>query len=110
MEPQIIEEQTSQEQLNQPSEDPGKTLGIVGLVLGLIGLSLVGLILSIVGNNKSKAAGFKNTIAIVGIWINSILLILGTLLVLMVFASVPALQRNADENRQRSEQLRLESE
>ncbi|GAA1971201.1 hypothetical protein GCM10009718_03500 [Isoptericola halotolerans] len=59
-----------------PVENPGKTLGIVGLVLGFLGpLSLVGLILSIVGLRKSKKVGQPNGIAIAGIIVSSLVLI-----------------------------------
>jgi len=56
--------------------DPGKTLGIVGLVLSIIGCtSLIGLILSIVALNKSKKAGYKNGIALAGIIVGAIMLV-----------------------------------
>lgn len=57
-----------------PGADPGKTLGIVGLVLSILA-AIVGLIISIVAFNKSKKAGFKNVPALVGIIIG----ILGTI-------------------------------
>ncbi|MDO5287951.1 MAG: hypothetical protein Q4G45_14205 [Actinomycetia bacterium] len=50
-------------------EDPGKTLGIVGLVLSIVVCGPVGAIVSYLGLSKSKAAGFKNTSALIGlIW------------------------------------------
>lgn len=45
---------------------PGKTLGIVGLVLAFV-FSLVGLILSAIALSQSKQAGYKNTPAKVGL-------------------------------------------
>ncbi len=48
------------------AEDPGKTLGIVGLVLSFF-TAIIGLIVSIVALRKSKKAGFKNTPALIGI-------------------------------------------
>lgn len=68
------------------AEDPGKVLGIVGLVFTFIGLSLVGLILSIVARSKSKKAGFHNTVALVGIIINAIFVGLAVLLIPLYFA------------------------
>jgi uncharacterized membrane protein len=60
----------------QPAENPGKTLGIVGLVLGFLGpLSLIGLILSIVGLRKSKKVGQSNGVAVAGIVVSSLVLI-----------------------------------
>lgn len=51
---------------------PGKTLGIVGLVLAILAAP-VGLIISIVANNQSKAAGFPNQLAKIGIIVGAIL-------------------------------------
>ena len=45
---------------------PGKTLGIVGLVLSFF-TTIIGLIISIVALRQSKKAGFKNTPALIGI-------------------------------------------
>lgn len=59
-----------------PVENPGKTMGIVGLVLGFLGpLSLVGLILSIIGLRKSKKVGQSNGIAVAGIIVSSLVLV-----------------------------------
>ncbi|MBE7699727.1 DUF4190 domain-containing protein [Oerskovia sp. Sa1BUA8] len=59
-----------------PATDPGKTLGIVGLVLSILGCtSLIGLILSIVALSKSKKAGYKNGIALAGIIVGAVLLV-----------------------------------
>ncbi len=52
-----------------PAEDPGKTLGIVGLVLAILVCGPVGAIVSYLGWSKSKAAGFSNTVGLIGlIW------------------------------------------
>jgi len=45
---------------------PGKTLGIVGLIVSFFA-AIVGLILSAVALSQSKKAGFKNTPAKVGL-------------------------------------------
>ena len=56
-----------------PAADfPGKTLGIVGLVLAILAAP-VGLIISIVANNQSKAAGYPNQLAKIGIIVGAIL-------------------------------------
>lgn len=68
----------------QPAgEDPGKTLGIVGLILSFF-TAIIGLIVSAVALNKSKKAGFKNTPALVGIIIGA----LGTIgaIIAIIFA------------------------
>lgn len=69
-----------------PATYPGKTLGIVGLVLAFL-FALLGLILSIVAFNQSKAAGYKNTPAKVGIILSIIFLVLGIVLAI----AIPAL-------------------
>ena len=70
--------------------DPGRTLGIVGLVLAIVA-SFIGLIISIVAFNKSKAAGFQNGIAkagiIVGI-ITTILSVIWTIVSYSMFSSM----------------------
>ena len=56
--------------------DPGKTMGIIGLVLAFL-CSIAGLIVSLLAYNKSKAAGYKNTIALVGIVLSIIFMVTG---------------------------------
>lgn len=75
----------------KPEKDPGKGLGLAGMILGIasvalgifgcccsmnvffcLTVSVVGLILSILAANKSKKAGFKNVFATVGIIISAI--------------------------------------
>ena len=64
----------------QPPENPGRTLGIVGLILGFFGpLSLVGLILSIVGLRKSRKVGQSNGVAVAGIVVSALVLV-GTII------------------------------
>lgn len=55
--------------------DPGRTLGIVGLVLSIV-TSLPGLIVSIIALRKSKKAGFNNVMAKVGIVIGAVFTVL----------------------------------
>jgi hypothetical protein len=58
-----------------PQQDPGKGLGIAGLVLGIASLvipyagiltAIVGLVLSIIGKNKSAEVGLQNGMAKAG--------------------------------------------
>ena len=67
-----------------PATDPGKTLGIVALILGIValltsfvctglctffiplGCAIAGIIVAVIGMKKSKQAGFKNTLALIG--------------------------------------------
>lgn len=73
---------------DKKTEDPGHAMSIVSIVLPFLGLSLIGLILSIVAHSKSKKAGFKNTLAIIGIILNAIFLVLGTIwLIIVIFVA-----------------------
>ncbi len=78
-------------------DDPGRTLGIAGLLIGMLGWILpllgwfapfLGLGLSLAGYRRSKAAGHRNTAAVAGIVISSVVIGLGILvfLGLMLFA------------------------
>ncbi|MHA3722855.1 DUF4190 domain-containing protein [Leucobacter sp. HY1910] len=70
---------------------PGKTLGIVGLVVSIF-FGFVGLILSIVAVVQSKKAGAKNVPGIVGIVIGSISTLLGTLVgIFFIWATAQSL-------------------
>ena len=73
--PLHINERATSERIDKSGDDPGKVLGIIGLIVAFTGINILGLILSIIGNNKSKEAGYKNSIAIVGIWLNSIFMV-----------------------------------
>jgi len=69
--------------------NPGKTLGIVGLVLSILGFNVIALVISIVGKVKSKKAGFGNGFAVAGIII-SILSIIGFIILFVVLGSLAA--------------------
>ena len=64
------------------AQDPGRTLGIVGLVLSFF-TALVGLVISIVALRKSRRAGFKNGFALAGTIIGG----LGTLVVVIAIVA-----------------------
>lgn len=66
-------------------QDPGRTLGIVGLVLSIVG-SFVGLIISIVAFNQSKKAGFDNGLAKAGIIVGVITTVLTLAYIIFIFA------------------------
>jgi hypothetical protein len=63
--------------------NPGKTMGIVSLVLSIIGIHLIGVILGFVGLSQSKKAGQKNGFALAGIIIGFIGLVLGVIAIIM---------------------------
>ena len=73
-----------------PAQDPGRTMGIVGLILAIF-CSLVGLIVSIIAFNKSKQAGFKNNIALAGIIVGAVLFVVGIIVNFTVY--MPMMQR-----------------
>ncbi|MDR2501793.1 MAG: DUF4190 domain-containing protein [Oscillospiraceae bacterium] len=59
----------------QPQDDPGKSLGIAGMVCGIaslvipyggIAVAIVGLILSVIAKKKSEEVGLKNGMAQAG--------------------------------------------
>lgn len=87
----VLEETPVVETTVEPAKDPGKVLGIVSLILGIVSLvvgalcscittgcgapifvivSIVGIVLGALGMKKSKAAGFKNTLAMIGLIIS----------------------------------------
>lgn len=69
---------------------PGKTLGIVGLIVAIF-FNVIGLIISAIAYSQSKKAGFKNTPALVGIIIGAVLTGLGILFaILAIVAAVAA--------------------
>ena len=67
-------------------------LGCFTAVVALIA-AIVGVILGFVAMNKSKAAGFKNTFALVGMILSiaSVALWIVSLIVSLIFGSLPAL-------------------
>ncbi|GAA2582991.1 MULTISPECIES: hypothetical protein [Microbacterium] len=64
---------------------PGKTLGVVGLVVAIF-FNVIGLIISAIAFNQSKKAGYKNTPALVGIIIGAVLFALGLILSILAIA------------------------
>jgi len=69
------------------TEDPGKTWALAGILVSVFGFAMIGTALSVVGYVKSKDAGRKNTLAIWGVIVGSILSIIGTI-ALIVFGSL----------------------
>lgn len=74
---------------------PGKTLGVVGLVVAIF-FNVIGLIISAIAFNQSKKAGYKNTPALVGIIIGAVLFGLGIILwIVAIAAGVAAVNMNS---------------
>lgn len=78
------------QQTATPADFPGKTLGIVGLVLSFF-TTFIGLIVSIVALRQSKKAGFKNTPALVGVIIGIVTTVLAIIFGAIAIVSVVAL-------------------
>jgi presenilin-like A22 family membrane protease len=62
-----------------PAQDPGRTMGIVGLILAIF-CSLIGLIVSAIAYNTSKKAGYQNNFALAGIIVGIVSLVLGVVI------------------------------
>jgi hypothetical protein len=71
-------------------QDPGKTLGIIGLVLSFF-TALIGMIISIVAYRQSKKAGFKNTPALVGIIVGAIGTVIGIIVAIVLIVAAATL-------------------
>ncbi|GMM96296.1 DUF4190 domain-containing protein [Microbacterium sp. MTN4-26] len=66
---------------------PGKTLGIVALVLSFF-VQLVALILGIVALVQSRKAGAKNGFAVAAIIISSVLMVIGIIIAVVLIAAL----------------------
>lgn len=73
-------------------EDPGRVLGIVGLILAIF-VSVVGLVISIVARRKSSKAGHKNGIALAGIVVGVITTI-GTIIAIIALVYAASIGTN----------------
>ena len=67
-------------------EDPGRTLGILGIIFAFI-FTILGLILGIISRSKSKKAGHSGTLGTVAIVLNIIFMILGLLFAILIIAA-----------------------
>jgi hypothetical protein len=70
---------TYQPPTGPPAQDPGRTMGIVGLILAIF-CSLIGLIVSAIAYNTSKKAGYQNNFALAGIIVGIVSLVLGVVI------------------------------
>ena len=77
---------------------PGRTMGIVGFVLSLLGpLTVAGLIVSIIGMVQSKRAQAKNGFALAGIIIGAVGTVLLMLFIIIALAGVGYLMEACGE-------------
>lgn len=70
-----------------PADFPGKTLGIVGLILAIV-TPLIGLIVSLVAQSQSKKAGYPNGLAKAGVIVGAILTALGIIVSIFYFIAL----------------------
>lgn len=93
--------------------DPGKGLGIAGLVMAFI-LPVVGFILSIISRNKSVKAGYPGGLGLAGIITSSVLALLWLLFFIIVTVAYLGMIERANEasskalQREMSEQQSVE--
>ncbi|HEY5821375.1 MAG TPA: hypothetical protein VIT20_05340 [Propionibacteriaceae bacterium] len=78
-----------------PADYPGKTLGIVGLVLAIVA-PLIGLIISIVAKKQSREAGFENQLAKIGVIVGAILTVLGIIGGILYFVAFAAMMNSGN--------------
>lgn len=69
-----------------PAVDPGKTMGIIALILPFVGFSLVGLVLGIVARIKSRKAGFKNMPALIAIILGAVVTVASIIAIIALIA------------------------
>ncbi|MEA5454863.1 DUF4190 domain-containing protein [Sinomonas sp. JGH33] len=81
----------------QPQTVPGKTLGIVSVILPFVGFGLIGLILGIVAKSQSKKAGAKNTPAVVGIVLGAISVVVGIIVTIAIIVGIGAVAQQCQQ-------------
>lgn len=62
-----------------PAENPGQTLGIVGLVCNFLGVNIAGIILGVMSRNKSKQVGMSTTLGTISMVWGIVATVLATL-------------------------------
>ncbi|HRJ06732.1 MAG TPA: hypothetical protein PK096_01770 [Candidatus Saccharibacteria bacterium] len=78
-----------------PISNPGKTLGIVGIVLSFVFLQLIGIVLSIISTVKSTQAKASPTLGIIGIVLNAIGLVFVPIMVMIMLVAHNGIQERA---------------
>jgi uncharacterized membrane protein len=69
--------------------DPGRTLGIVGLVLSFVA-ALVGLVVSAIALRTSRRAGFRNGVALAGVIVGGVVTLVWLVVVAVALGGVAA--------------------
>jgi hypothetical protein len=73
-----------------PQNNTPMTLGIIGIVVGVLCCSPAGIVLGIVSMNKAKAAGQPTTLGMVAVIVSAIALVVGIILFLSGALQGPA--------------------
>jgi len=71
-----------------PPPVPGKTMGIVALILPFVGFCLVGLVLGIIALVQSKKAGFKNTPALIAVIVSAVFIVLEIVAAIFIITAI----------------------
>lgn len=79
-----------------PPEVPGRTLGIVGLILSFF-TGLIGLVVSIIALRQSRRAGFSNTPAVIGIVVGAITTLVGIIVAIVFVVALAAVASKCQE-------------
>lgn len=82
-------------------ENPGQTLGIVGIVLNAVGVNIGGIILGVMSRNKSKEVGMSTTLGVVSLVWGIVGTVLGLLAIvfwvlIMMFGFMSGTLRDSD--------------
>lgn len=71
--------------IERTGEDPGRTLGIVGLVLAIL-FPIAGLVVSLIARSRSRAAGFTNGLAKAGVIVSIVIIAASTVISFAIIA------------------------
>jgi hypothetical protein len=75
--------------------DPGRTLGIIGLVLAFV-VSIAGIVVSAIALQESRRAGYSNGFALAGLILSIVFTVVGLVIAAVVgFGIIAALQQCA---------------
>jgi len=76
----------------QQQSQQSDTLGIVSLIMAFF-VPLIGFVLGLIGRSKAKKGGYSGTLSVVGIILNAVFMVVGTLiLVFVILASFQGAQ------------------
>lgn len=79
-----------------PMENPGQTLGIIGLILNFFGIAIGGIILGVMSRNKSKAVGMSTALGTISLVWGIIATVLVSLVIIFWIILVAAAVSNPE--------------